>query len=103
MKVNNNTDFHWRNVLKPTPPNIFFVITTLEGVVMLFNGEQIISKAPPTVVIILLVVQTIMGKLVLFFGRIKDEWEKTKRVTVESTGKMTVTEEVIDNPAVPSE
>lgn len=99
MNVNNTTDFHWRNVLKPTPPNVFWFITTLEALVLAFNLKEINQDAPPWVPTVLLILQTVMGKVVLFFGRIKDEYEKTTKVTVESTGEVTVTEETIDNTA----
>ena len=100
MKINNNTDFHWRNVLKPTPPLIFWLFTVAEAVVLVVNGTEIITKAKPGVILTLLILQTIIGKLVGFFGKIKDDYEKKIITTVESESPITVkTEtETLDKP-----
>ena len=90
MKINNETNFHWRNVLKPTPPLIFWVFTTMEAVLLAVNGAEIITKAKPGIILTLLIVQTIVGKAVLFFGKIKDEYEKEIITTVKSDTPITV-------------
>lgn len=98
MKINDDTDFHWRNYLKPTPPLIFWLITTAEAVVLAVNGTEILQRAKPGVVISLLIIQTIIGKLVLFFGRIKDEFESKQKITITTTGDMEVKKETIETP-----
>lgn len=96
MKINNDTDFHWRNYLKPTPPLIFWVITTSEAVVLTVNSTEILQRAKPGMILTLLILQTIIGKLVLFFGRIKDEYESKQKITITTTGDMEVKKETID-------
>ena len=95
MKVTEDTSFHWRNYLKPTPPFVFWVVTTAEAVILLVNGTEIIAKSKPGIILTLLILQTIVGKAVLFFGKIKEEYEK-KIVTVEAPAdaEIKVTEEI---------
>lgn len=101
MKVTNNTDFHWRHYLSPTPPFIYWLFTLLETVVMTINGHEIITNGKPWVILMLLILQTAIAKTVPFFGKIKDEYEKKQTVTignVPSDADITVTREMDPKP-----
>lgn len=102
MKITNDTSFHWRNYLKPTPPNVYMFFILVEAVIFAFNIKEIDQDAPKWIIYTLLGLQTIVAKLVPFFGRIKEEYEKkVVTVTTDVEAEVTVTEEIVDKPTNP--
>lgn len=98
MKITNGTNFHWRNVLKPTPTNVFWIFLTAEAVLLGINIDRIAEGSPKWVIITLTSLQVVVGKMVLFFGKIKDEYEKEIITTVKSETPITVETETLTPP-----
>lgn len=94
----NETNFSWRNVLKATPANVFWIFQTLEAIVLAIQTYGIIEETTPKYfILIFLALQVVISKAVLFFGKIKDEYEHQKVVTITSddpNAEVTVTEEI---------
>lgn len=101
MKINDDTNFHWSNYLSPTPPLIFWLFTVAEAIVLAINGTQIVEGASKWVVLSLLILQTVIGKAVPFFGKIKDDFEAKQKLTITATGEVDVKQETI--PSHPPE
>lgn len=93
----NDSNFSWRNVLKATPANVFWIFQTLEAVVLAIQTYGIIEETTPKWAILsFLALQVLISKAVLFFGKVKDDYEHQKVVTITTDpgADVKVTEEI---------
>lgn len=98
MQIGKDTEFHWRNYLKATPPTVYWLVTTAEAIILAVNIKEIFSDVSPWWITSLLILQTGVAKLKDFIGKINDEYQQKQKVTITATGDVEVKEETIEIP-----